>query len=35
MKKYGVCGLDSFDSEEGPVAGSCEKDNEPLEYLKV
>jgi hypothetical protein len=30
----GRCGLDSSGSGEGPVAGSCEYDNEPLGSIK-
>jgi len=28
------CGLDAFNSGEGPVAGSCEHCNEPSESMK-
>jgi hypothetical protein len=28
------CGLDSYGSGQGPVAGSCEHGNEPLESIK-
>jgi hypothetical protein len=29
------CGLDAFGSGEGPVAGSCEHDNEPSVKVKL
>jgi hypothetical protein len=28
------CGLDSYGTEQGPVAGSCEHDNEPSGSIK-
>jgi hypothetical protein len=36
VKKYGGgrCGLDSSDSEYGPVAGTCEHGNKPSGSIK-
>jgi hypothetical protein len=33
-RKVGNCGLDSCGSRGGPVAGSCERDNEPWGFVK-
>jgi len=30
----GMCGLDACSSGQGPVAGSCEHDNEPAGSIK-